>query len=88
MKKDVFVLTNINHYGGAEDELHVYSNVYGNIAGARNDMVADFQARFKDTFYSDKNYVFIDDVAEYMELRNGGCYCVWWIECQSVEFDQ
>ena len=39
MKRDVFVLTNINHY--SDDALYVYSNAYGSVFEARNDMVTD-----------------------------------------------
>ena len=85
MKRDVFVLTNINHY--SDDALYVYSNAYGSVFEARNDMVTDFQARLIDTFNSDKKYIFGGSDDEYMELKNDECYCTWGIECQSVEFD-
>lgn len=85
MNRDVYILTNINHYN--DEELYVYSNAYGSIAKARNDMAADFQARLIDTFNSDEKYIFGGSDDEYKELKNDECYCIWSIECQSVEFD-
>ena len=87
MKKDVYVLTNINHY--SNDELYVYANVYGSALGARADMIEDFKARLDDTFDSDEKYIFGGSDDEYMELKSSSeCFCTWSIDRQSVEFDQ
>jgi len=85
MQKDVFVLTNINHYD--ENEIHVYANVYADLAKAKEDMLTDFKSRFESDFDSDEQHI-VDVSDVWMELRRGDCYCTWGIECQTVEFGE
>ena len=85
MKREVYVLTNYNHYD--DTEIYVWANAYGSLAKAQADMLADFNARFLDTFYPNPVDVCEMGDGTFMELRASNCYCTWGIECQSVEFD-
>ena len=84
MKRDVYVLTEINRY--SEEELYVHAYAYTNLARVKEDMLAEFNTRLEDTFDSDESCI-VDASDEWMELRRGDCYCTWGIERQSVEFD-
>ena len=42
MNRDVYILTNINHYN--DEELYVWTDAYANLAKAKEDMIADFKA--------------------------------------------
>ena len=85
MKKDVYILTNINHYD--DDELYVWSNAYSSLAKAKEDMIADFNSRLSCAFADDEQSI-VEASDVWMELRDLGGHCTWGIECQSVEFDE
>ena len=85
MKREVYILTNYNHYD--DTEIYVWANPYGSLAEAQEDMRSDFNARLEDTFYSNAEDVCEMGDGTFMELRTGNCYCTWAIECHDVEFD-
>lgn len=85
MKREVYVLTNYNHYD--DTEIYVYANAYGSLAKAQDDMLEDFNARYDDTFDSDPVDVCQMGDGTFMELRTGNCYCTWAIESHMVDFD-
>lgn len=84
MKRDVYILININHYD--DEELYVWTDAYANIAKAKEDMIADFNSRLVNEFENDEACI-VDASDVWMELRDHGGYCTWGIERQSVEFD-